>query len=271
MTPKGVRLGDVLSNESLRKKFAVGNMGGMRRSYKTNSLVIISDSTKGLYKDRWEGDVLHYTGMGKVGDQTLSGNQNKTLEESETNGVDVHLFEVFTRHKYVYQGKVSLIGKPYQEIQKDDNGANRKVWMFPIKLLDVSQRYLPSEAEVRRTEEESEKEARQLSTDELKKRAEVNTNKAHSVEVTQTRYVRNPFVVEYVRRRADGKCELCGSDAPFLRKDKQPFLEGHHVVWLSRGGDDTIQNTVALCPNCHRKVHHLESRHDIDKLKCVTS
>ena len=125
MAPKGVRLGDVLCNESLRNKFAVGNMGGMRRSRKTNSLVIISDKTKGLCKDRWEGDVLHYTGMGKVGDQTLLGNQNKTLAESDGNGVDVHLFEVFTPHKYVYRGKVSLTGKTYQEVQKDERGADR--------------------------------------------------------------------------------------------------------------------------------------------------
>ncbi|WP_296863638.1 HNH endonuclease [Thermosyntropha sp.] len=28
-----------------------------------------------------------------------------------------------------------------------------------------------------------------------------------------------------------------------------------HIEWLSRGGTDTIDNTVALCPNCHRKMH----------------
>lgn len=25
---------------------------------------------------------------------------------------------------------------------------------------------------------------------------------------------------------------------------------------MSEGGSDTIGNTVALCPNCHRKLHH---------------
>lgn len=24
--------------------------------------------------------------------------------------------------------------------------------------------------------------------------------------------------------------------------------------WLSNDGEDTIDNTIALCPNCHRKM-----------------
>ncbi|WP_458557964.1 restriction endonuclease [Bacillus cereus] len=36
----------------------------MRRSKKTNTLVLFSDYTKGIYDDRWEQGVLYYTGMG---------------------------------------------------------------------------------------------------------------------------------------------------------------------------------------------------------------
>ena len=107
----------------------------MRRSKTTGTLVLISDNTKGLYNDKWHDGILHYTGMGKVGDQTLSGNQNKTLAESKTNGVEVHLFEVDDPGKYTYSGVVKLAGKPYQETQPDDNGNPRKVWMFPIKKV----------------------------------------------------------------------------------------------------------------------------------------
>lgn len=31
--------------------------------------------------------------------------------------------------------------------------------------------------------------------------------------------------------------------------------EVHHKVPLSAGGDDTVENAIALCPNCHRKAH----------------
>ena len=36
----------------------------MRRSLKANSLVVVSDHTKGFSKDRWEDNILYYTGMG---------------------------------------------------------------------------------------------------------------------------------------------------------------------------------------------------------------
>ena len=78
--------GDVLTNEEIGRRFVVGNMGGMRRSNKRNLLVLISDPFKGLYQDRWEGEVLHYTGMGPRGDQSLTYAQNRTLAKSPRTG-----------------------------------------------------------------------------------------------------------------------------------------------------------------------------------------
>ena len=126
-------VGTVVSNAVMTEAFKVGTMGGMRRSKKTGTLVLISDNTKGLYSDKWNEGILHYTGMGKNGDQVLEGTQNKTLAESTENGVEVHLFEVSDPGKYTYLGVVELAGKPYQETQPDDNGIPRKVWMFPLK------------------------------------------------------------------------------------------------------------------------------------------
>ena len=127
--------GEVVSNAVMTEAFKVGNMGGMCCSKTTGTLVLISDNTKGLYNDKWHDGILHYTGMGKVGDQTLSGNQNKTLAESKTNGVEVHLFEVDDPGKYTYSGVVELAGEPYQETQPDDNGNPGQVWMLPIKKV----------------------------------------------------------------------------------------------------------------------------------------
>ena len=107
--------------------FQCGISGGMRRSRKTNSLVVVSDHTRGVYKDRWEGDVLHYTGMGLKGDQNIDHSQNRTLNESRSNGVEVHLFEVFTPTQYVYRGRVELVADadPYREVQ-------------PMKLVKIA-------------------------------------------------------------------------------------------------------------------------------------
>lgn len=94
-----LKIGDVITNGEIVKIFICGNMGGMCRSKKTNTLVIISDDTKGLYSDVWKDGILHYTGMGKKGDQVLKGNQNATLFHSDTNGIAVHLFEVMKKAK----------------------------------------------------------------------------------------------------------------------------------------------------------------------------
>lgn len=76
------------------------------------------------------------------------------------------------------------------------------------------------------------------------------------VERTVTAYERDPAVVAAVLRQAGGRCELCAEDAPFVREDGSPFLEVHHVETLADGGRDTPDNAVALCPNCHRLMHH---------------
>jgi 5-methylcytosine-specific restriction protein A len=85
--------------------------------------------------------------------------------------------------------------------------------------------------------------------------------------VTSNVFVRDAFVAEYAKRRANGVCQLCGQKAPFNNKEGIPYLECHHIEWLSEGGSDTIENTVALCPNCHRKMHVLNLPSDKEKLK----
>jgi 5-methylcytosine-specific restriction enzyme A len=69
-------------------------------------------------------------------------------------------------------------------------------------------------------------------------------------------YVRSADVVAEVLLRANGLCERCREPAPFLRnKDRTPYLEVHHRQRLADDGEDTIENAIALCPNCHRELH----------------
>ncbi len=133
MFDPGLEIGQIIKNADIVEIFKCGNMGGMRRSKTTNTLVIISDYTKGLYHDKWIGGVLHYTGMGKSGGQDIQWAQNATLAESGSNGIDVHLFEVIDAGEYIYCGRIELVGKPYTDIQPGEDGNVRNVWMFPIK------------------------------------------------------------------------------------------------------------------------------------------
>ena len=89
-----------------------------------------------------------------------------------------------------------------------------------------------------------------------RKRLQSSAKIPATVTATATVYVRNPDVVAEVLSRAKGRCELCGNPAPFLRKaDGSPYLEVHHKVQLSQGGHDSVENAIAICPNCHRREH----------------
>ncbi len=80
--------------------------------------------------------------------------------------------------------------------------------------------------------------------------------KLEKVEVISIAFKRNADVVATVLERANGICEYCKEDAPFLRaKDNTPYLEVHHMIRLADGGEDNIENAIAVCPNCHRKLH----------------
>lgn len=77
------------------------------------------------------------------------------------------------------------------------------------------------------------------------------------VTVTTSAFVRNADVIAEVLLRAAGRCESCLAPAPFVRrKDHSPYLEVHHKVRLADGGEDTVANAIALCPNCHRREHY---------------
>lgn len=265
----GLQEGWSIDNSHLRAIFRCSSQGCIRRSHATNSLVLISDQT-GIYHDRWVGDTLYYSGMGLRGDQQLRF-QNKTLAESRTNGVDLYLFEVRDHRRYTYQGLVELIDAPKTETQTDADGQPRRVYVFPLRRVSgggptpISDDWLEKQAIKGR------REASRLSDEELEERARTAEGVAETRPVTSSRHVRNESVSLLAKRRAAGACQLCEKPAPFKSKDGEPYLETHHIIWLARDGEDTIENAVALCPNCHRKMHVRDLKRDREKLQQIAN
>ena len=74
-------------------------------------------------------------------------------------------------------------------------------------------------------------------------------------EIKSNGYVRSPEVVAWVQENAKGICESCGKKGPFMTSNNEFYLEVHHVHFLFEGGADTIENAVAVCPNCHKGFH----------------
>lgn len=73
--------------------------------------------------------------MGLTGDQSLNVAQNRTLNESATNGVDIHLFESSKKNQYTYRGKVRLAKEPYPLKEEDADGNPRRVYKFPLEII----------------------------------------------------------------------------------------------------------------------------------------
>lgn len=99
--------------------------------------------------------------------------------------------------------------------------------------------------------------SRGLSTAERAAKLAAAPRKPKKIIVQTVAFKRNPDVVAAVLERASGTCERCDGAAPFLRASNgKPYLEVHHVVRLADDGDDTVDNAIAICPNCHREAHY---------------
>jgi len=130
--------------------------------------------------------------------------------------------------------------------------------MFLSKFLD---KQLPNplfavEA-VKRNELTYIKKVKRISYSRLREIASKTQGAPQKIEVKNNYFVRNPYVAELAKRLANGICQDCRKPAPFINKfTGEPYLEVHHEIPLSEGGEDTIDNVIALCPNCHRKRHY---------------
>lgn len=129
--------GDILSNDEVSTFFKCSTQGGMRKSNTTNSLVLINDKDS-IYEDLWKDGICLYTGMGMEGDQSFHERQNWTLYNSRNSSVKVYLFErAYSRYTYV--GRVELAAEPYYGMQKDRRGVERRVCIFPLKVIEVEE------------------------------------------------------------------------------------------------------------------------------------
>lgn len=87
----------------------------------------------------------------------------------------------------------------------------------------------------------------------------------------QRRTMNLAAVRKHVVERAQGRCQLCGCEAPFKDSDGRPYLEVHFVIPFREGGSDSPDNLVALCPNCHRKIEVSGDAADHKKLQKIVA
>lgn len=85
--------------------------------------------------------------------------------------------------------------------------------------------------------------------------------------VAGTGYQRSRVLVADLNRRYDGRCQLCAF-APRVVYGVSA-AHAHHIVYVSRGGDDALDNLVLLCPNHHDVIHAAQAHFDFGTLEYV--
>lgn len=198
------------------------------------------------YKDDWTDDGVYlYTGEGQVGDmQFVRG--NKSIRDHATNGKSLLLFKSLGKSKgNRFIGEFTCSSWETRTGQ-DRNKVPRDVIVFHLVPLDEGA-------------EQEDEELPKANLNELRKRAYQAASPAAQSSIRtakQTSYERSRDVKAYVLARAEGICESCREVAPFTRRDGSPYLEPHHTKRVSDGGPDDPRHVGAICPNCHREIHH---------------
>lgn len=75
---------------------------------------------------------------------------------------------------------------------------------------------------------------------------------------------RNPQLVANLHILYRGRCQLCMWDPIDIYGNT--ICHGHHIHWLSRGGDDSMENLMLVCPNHHAAIHKVDAPLDFKDL-----
>jgi 5-methylcytosine-specific restriction protein A len=202
------------------------------------------------YSDGWRPDgIFGYTGEGQRGDMEFVRG-NRAIRDHRADGRDLLLFEATKeKGKYRFRGCFGCAGWEVQK-QPDKDGNTRDAIVFhlvPVSEIETATKEFPD-----------------LAKDQTKTIEELRLLALAAAEAPQTPpkdsrrayFKRSAVVKAYVLARAAGCCEVCEKPAPFKRKDGSPYLEPHHTLRLADEGPDHPRWVGAVCPSCHREIHH---------------
>lgn len=68
---------------------------------------------------------------------------------------------------------------------------------------------------------------------------------------------RDQNIARLVRER-DKVCRKCGG---------KYNLDCHHIISLSKGGEDSVINQVLLCPSCHKKMENKTIKYGLTRFE----
>ncbi len=222
---------------------------------KIKSIFIKATLESGEYQNEWieENKRIKYYMQSRKNKKTgkIKFDENHQVNSAiiKSNNIPIYLFIKLKKNEYKFVGNYEYV----TWIEEKDGSKWFELKRNPIfeykEEIDIDMYNTEFENEISRisnlSNEEREKEKRKFQNKKPKK-----------ITIKSTSYIRNPYVVVEALERANGVCEKCKKEAPFIRKsDNSPYLEVHHIKPLSEDGEDSVENVLALCPNCHRELH----------------
>lgn len=236
-----------------RRKDIHGKFGGQQQggisTPKGPSVLLFTGqqgTTYGYHDHMLPDGTFEYTGEGQAGHMEFVRG-NKAIRDHAKDGKDLLLFETLkTKGLCRFLGTYVCDGWDIRTA-KDKVGKQRHAIVFRLLPIENLNAEMPEAAP-----------KSGLSLEQLRELAYQAPTGSSGAPGKGTRnvYARSRDVRDYVLARANGVCESCNIAAPFIRLDGTPYLEPHHTRRLSDGGPDHPRWVGAICPTCHREIHH---------------
>ncbi len=246
-----------------RREDLHGHYGGQRQggisTPADHDLIFLFTSAAGQeygYRDEFRPDgTFWYVGEGQEGHMEMTRG-NRAIRDHRADGKALHLFEGLGEGLVRHLGQAVCLSH-HREDRPDVHGNMRSAIVFELAVEPTNGRDTDSARKLTGDYKESSRKWWTRTQEELRALAvQPFPTSASEEEIRKAAYRRSKAVKIYVKKRADGVCEGCGNDAPFYTTAGRPYLEAHHVHRVSDAGPDHPRWVIALCPNCHRRVHH---------------
>ena len=254
-TGSELQVGRKYNRWELHDKFGGQRYSGIATPADHLSVFIFTgDSGEGYgYDDKFlPDDTFLYTGEGVEGDMTMERG-NAAIRNHRQSGEELHVFEN-TDYPWIvtYVGQFVYAGHQSDTLP-DEKGNYRDAIRFRLEPIGGTEIEIDEGSPSSLSDSELFKKAKASSPIDSDP-SSMSTNTSNSGGGRS--YSRSDVVREFALRDADGVCRGCDDTAPFEDSQGNPFLEVHHMHRRSDGGPDDPENVIALCPNCHRRVHH---------------
>jgi 5-methylcytosine-specific restriction protein A len=251
--------GQVYRRRDLHSRWGGQRQGGISTPGQHNLILLFTGEAgkQHGYRDELSEDgVFLYTGEGQRGDmQFISG--NRAIRDHTLNGKDLHLFKQGRKGFVQYVGQMVCTGWQYS-VASDTQRQERKAIVFELVPIEGFTVEGTNVSEAHELEHES--------LEALRQKALADSALARTPAERKAVWRRRSRAIKlYVLKRASGKCEGCDTPAPFKTMKGEPYLEPHHIRRLSDGGPDHPRWVVAVCPNCHCRVHYAVDAEEFNK------